>query len=165
MCAAIAPWGITCHVAHCYSSLVSQVERTIDWSPHLATFIVFSGSLKARAQEGQFQVISSLNLVSAGYKECYVSSIRKLTVKHWEAIKDNHRWLYFGKGFELPWLATQKTFLMHDNCVFVRLFWGIYQPKGHNIMQGVDTGTCMYMSVYKWIHIYIYICRQTFEYA
>lgn len=98
----IAPWGIPCHVAHCYSSLVSQLERTIDWSPHLAAFIIFSGTMRARTQEGQFQVTSSLNLVGAVYKECCVSSIRELTVKHWEATRDNHSWLSFGKYLDYP---------------------------------------------------------------
>lgn len=31
-----------------------------------------------------------------------------------------------------------------------------YQLKGYYLIQGIDTGTCMYMCVYKQIHIYIY---------
>lgn len=36
-------------------------------------------------------------------------------------------------------------------------FGEYYQLKGHNLNQGIDTGACMYMCVYKQIHIYIYI--------
>lgn len=57
--AIIAPLGISCHGGHC-SLQYSQLGRTFNCFPPLATYINPSDTVRASSQEGDFQMSSSL---------------------------------------------------------------------------------------------------------
>lgn len=70
MNAAITLLGVSCYAGHCYSLLISQLHRTIDFLPPLEVYIVLSGIMKARPQEEGFQIRSNLNLLSPASEGC-----------------------------------------------------------------------------------------------
>lgn len=71
--ATIEPLGVSCHAGLCCGAEVSQLGVTINWFPHLGTFIVFSATMEAGGQEEGFQV-GSAQITQLLYSNLAVSS-------------------------------------------------------------------------------------------
>ena len=54
MSTTIVPLGLSFYYGHCYSSL--KPDKTIDYFPLLADYVLLFGTMKARSQEVGFQI-------------------------------------------------------------------------------------------------------------
>lgn len=104
----------------CCGSQVSQLDKTLGYSPPLSSYRVPSGTVKASRQGGGFHVRSNLIL----WWKYMVSSNRDFSL--WEVTKSSSNGQYcLGKSFRLPWTTTWEGIFVPSTRVFVYSLWPV----------------------------------------